>query len=1240
MRVAMLAFALALACCEIIQSATVQYEQISLLRAHSSTCSDASRCPQIEETFQSEPDAVGRIGHSSLKKWNGHILELQLSEASSIAKLSFTSESPLDTAIISIPSSGSNDFLQHIPCSSQFMLSSGIEQHPVCVLMVALDGKIELLVEPPLPAVMKLQLQLLAAEGQQYNHGSDLEVFSLSESRSLESPRRVVRQSPGDLSVMISPASIFFVEGSNVTSVCNATTGQITSNVTWTFVMNGLSESQVFQSGEFGEIITYVNLPRPTPIIHLCAAVGDSGAVLATSNAQAISVDLTNCLNENYCLEVRNIPNSACTNIIGTGTESCLCLVGFGPEGACGNLDECSLGTHNCSALGGNCTDTFGSYQCACLAGFSGDGFNCMDIDECAPPSPCDTNATCNNTVGSFTCTCNPGYNGTGFVCGDLNECLVGAGPCDTNAMCANTVGSFTCTCNSGFTGTGLVCNDVNECLVVPGPCNANATCNNTIGSFTCTCNPGFNGTGFVCEDMNECLVGSGPCDTNARCNNTIGSFTCTCIAGYTGNGFVCNDVNECLIGPGPCNANATCNNTIGSFTCTCNASFNGNGIICEDVNECMLVPGPCAPNATCTNVVGSFSCMCNPGFTGDGLTCVNIVECDNMPCDVNARCTDTIGSFICLCNPGFSGAGVGSNSCADIDECIDGPHNCSAVGGTCTNVIGSFSCACAMGFSGNGLQCMDVDECQSGSHDCSEFASCTNTVGSFICACLTGYTGTGQMCRDTDECLQLPPACPSTNQLCLNMAGTFRCDCESGFYANDSSNCITVSNLLEGFVPPVAPSPSTLTWTITRFPDTSLINYRIVVVDLGTDPSTVDFSESPGFTYANGANVLTYEQVRDQATFSTPRAAYYAAVFTFGSGQTMQFTAGADMMTTSSGVRNGPLVSGRSYTIFYEASAAAFTSRRKRQTTISGIRASVYQPVQRTANEDDDDVNVGAIVGGVIGGIIALLLIGLIILLIIQHRRQDRYQSRTSFRRAKRDEVTGDLSYVNPMVHDQRAAIEMSGTASGNADFYQRMPTKNFDEDTLKRGSIKVADFPDHCQGMKANDGLRLSREYALIVKRAPALPASVSEANRDKNRYANILAADSSRVLLDVDDEEKPGNDYVNANYVDGYRYPKEYIASQGPLATTTVDFWRMVWQCNVRTISMVTNLEEKTKKKCDQYWPKEAEDTYGDITVSILETVEQTDFVVRTMQISNNRLGATSEDQTRIVKQFHFT
>lgn len=39
-----------------------------------------------------------------------------------------------------------------------------------------------------------------------------------------------------------------------------------------------------------------------------------------------------------------------------------------------------------------------------------------LDNDECAS-SPCDVNARCTNTPGSFTCKCNSGYSGDGFNC-------------------------------------------------------------------------------------------------------------------------------------------------------------------------------------------------------------------------------------------------------------------------------------------------------------------------------------------------------------------------------------------------------------------------------------------------------------------------------------------------------------------------------------------------------------------------------------------------------------------------------------------------------------------------------------------------------------------------------------------------------------------------------------------------------------------------------------------------------
>ncbi|CAM9464932.1 unnamed protein product, partial [Chrysoparadoxa australica] len=52
---------------------------------------------------------------------------------------------------------------------------------------------------------------------------------------------------------------------------------------------------------------------------------------------------------------------------------------------------------------GGTCTNTSGSYTCACAVGFT--GTNCeTDIDECSSSAPCNNGGTCVNTAGSYTC--------------------------------------------------------------------------------------------------------------------------------------------------------------------------------------------------------------------------------------------------------------------------------------------------------------------------------------------------------------------------------------------------------------------------------------------------------------------------------------------------------------------------------------------------------------------------------------------------------------------------------------------------------------------------------------------------------------------------------------------------------------------------------------------------------------------------------------------------------------------
>jgi len=107
----------------------------------------------------------------------------------------------------------------------------------------------------------------------------------------------------------------------------------------------------------------------------------------------------------------------------------------------------------------------------------------------------------------------------------------------------------------------------------------------------------------------------------------------------------------------------------------------------------------------------------------------------------------------------------------------------------------------------------------------------------------------------------------------------------------------------------------------------------------------------------------------------------------------------------------------------------------------------------------------------------------------------------------------------------------------------------------------------------------------------------------NRTKNRYSNVLPYEKTRVIL----HEGP-TDYINANYVDG-EVPgseKAYIATQGPLEGTVVDFWRMVWQENSIIVVMLTRIIENDRGKCHRYYPKEKEKTkeFPPFKITLLE------------------------------------
>ncbi|XP_048463766.1 uncharacterized protein LOC109933519 [Rhincodon typus] len=106
------------------------------------------------------------------------------------------------------------------------------------------------------------------------------------------------------------------------------------------------------------------------------------------------------------------------------------------------DVNECVSGSHDCHSLA-SCFNSPGSFQCVCEAGYTGDGRNCTDVNECADPAmnQCDPNAECLNSDGSYSCECKPYYTGNGTHCegcfcppeiipGTANQPALSGNPC------------------------------------------------------------------------------------------------------------------------------------------------------------------------------------------------------------------------------------------------------------------------------------------------------------------------------------------------------------------------------------------------------------------------------------------------------------------------------------------------------------------------------------------------------------------------------------------------------------------------------------------------------------------------------------------------------------------------------------------------------------------------------------------------------------------------------------------
>uniref|UniRef100_H3DMG3 protein-tyrosine-phosphatase n=1 Tax=Tetraodon nigroviridis TaxID=99883 RepID=H3DMG3_TETNG len=158
-----------------------------------------------------------------------------------------------------------------------------------------------------------------------------------------------------------------------------------------------------------------------------------------------------------------------------------------------------------------------------------------------------------------------------------------------------------------------------------------------------------------------------------------------------------------------------------------------------------------------------------------------------------------------------------------------------------------------------------------------------------------------------------------------------------------------------------------------------------------------------------------------------------------------------------------------------------------------------------------------------------------------------------------------------------------------------------------------------------------RLSTKYR--TEKIYPTNAGEKEENVKKNRYKDILPFDHSRVKLGLKTSNQDA-DYINANFIKGMDGPETYIATQGPLPNTVIDFWRMNWEYNVAVIVMACREFEMGRKKCERYYPqlKEEPVTFGPFRISCESEQARTDYLIRALTVEY-------ENETRRITQFHY-
>nr|XP_034320846.1 uncharacterized protein LOC105334720 isoform X5 [Crassostrea gigas] len=877
--------------------------------------------------------------------------------------------------------------------------------------------------------------------------------------------------------------------------------------------------------------------------------------------------------------------------------------------------------------------------------GCSSTGFYTVN---CSVPCP-DLNCQyCHIETG--TCQgCKPGYQGHRCEL-DCDEnmfgerCSSSCGHCLGSEQCHHINGTCMNGCASGYEGE--LCTKVcrtgyfgQDCAM---KCRDTCTgCNNINGLCDKGCHPGWKGN-YCDEHCDERMFGErcssscGHCLGSEQCHHINGTCMNGCASGYESD-FCTKECDANYFGINcreMCNVTCKgCNSTTGICDTGCKPGWRD--VYCHKACSvgnfginCASVCGHCSNEKECHHVTGNCVEGCLPGYKIP--TCIAACDGNLYGENCSMRCGHCLKSEQCHHINGtcLEGCDSGYQGSICMEECKDnyfGPNCneiCNSTCRSCNKTTGICDVGCHPGW--KGLFCHEPCNQRKYGENCSLLCGhclgakqCHHINGTCTGGCASGYQGLycTKECDDKHFGPNCQEMCNTTCKSCNKSTGIcdFGChpgwrglfcqeECIAGFYGENCNNkcghCLneTACHHVTGMCD-VECDPGYQTPYCTE--ECSEGNYGMKCNKLCGSCSNISHCShvdgtcrtgcSPGYRH----NIC--KEVCEEGRFGQDCA--------------------LKCNTTCQGCNN--------------VNGVCDTGCK---TGWKGVYC--HEVLPQTSNE-------GALIGGSIGVLVILIAVCLIVLTIIRRRNQKSQlknaDSHFNGNMISDTEMVVKSNSKDSEMNDSNDSVKLVQPTDSNKEEWNENP---FGDNDIYMNEQFTPNIPvDQLDSFiaekrsKGNEGFK--KEYAgLPSGEIRCCDAGKKQENISKNRFKTTFPYDHSRVKLHVDDESS--SDYINANYIDGHNRQKEYIAAQGPKANTLADFWRMIWQENVATIVMVTNLKEGEKVKCTQYWPERNKPfSAGPVMVKLIEEKEYAFYIERKMSVSNKQLK-----KTRVIYQHHYT